>query len=133
MVEPGSISDALVEYSDITPTLIDLAGGDPVKGLDGSSLLPLLKGEKNSHKKYSHGMMTTRGINNGSEYYPIRTVSNGIYRYVLNLSPEIEFSDVAAMPGWEEAAETDPEAAELVRKHKYRPAIELYNDHGRSI
>jgi uncharacterized sulfatase len=117
-----------VEYSDITPTMIDIAGGKPVKGLDGSSLVPLLREEKNEHKKYTYGMMTTRGIFNGSEYYPIRTVSNGTYRYILNLAPEAEFSDMAAMPGWEEAAKTDPAAATLVQKHKFRPAVELYND-----
>jgi len=128
IVKPGTISDALVEYSDITPTMIDIAGGAPVKGLDGTSLVPLLKGDKNSHKKYTYGMMTTRGILNGSDYYPIRTVSNGTYRYILNLAPEVEFSNVAKMPGWEEAARTDPVADELVQKHKYRPAIELYND-----
>lgn len=128
VVEPGSISDALVEYSDITPTMIDIAGGKPVKGLDGSSLIPLLKGKKNSHKKYTYGIMTTRGINNGSDYYPIRTVSNGTYRYIVNLAPEMEFRNVANMPGWEEAAKSDSVAAGIVKHHKYRPAVELYND-----
>jgi len=128
VVSPGSTTDALVEYSDITPTMIDIAGGDPVDGLDGSSLVPLLRGEKTSHKKYTYGEMTTRGIVNGSDYYPIRSVSNGTYRYVLNIAHDVEFSNVAAMPGWEETARTDPEAAELVQKHKYRPAVELFND-----
>jgi len=128
VVKPGSTSDALVEYSDITPTLIDIAGGDPVKDLDGFSMVPLLKGKRNSHKKFSHGMMTTRGINSGSDYYPIRTVSNGTYRYILNLTSEVEFSNVAKMPNWEMDAETKPSAAEAIQKHKFRPALELYND-----
>ena len=128
MVEPGSVSDALVEYSDITPTMIDLAGGDPVKGLDGKSLVPVLKGKKTSHKKYTYGEMTTRGIINGSDYYPVRSVSNGTYRYILNPAWEVEFSNVAKMPGWEESAKTEPRAAELIQKHKYRPAVELFND-----
>lgn len=127
-VKPGSVSDALVEYADICPTLIDIAGGAPVRGLDGSSLVPLLKGEKTTHKKYTYGIMTTRGIHSGSEYYPIRSVSNGTYRYILNLAPEMEFSNVARMPGWKDAAKTDPAAAALIKKHKYRPPVELYND-----
>jgi uncharacterized sulfatase len=128
MVSQGSTSDALVEYSDIAPTMIDIAGGSPVKGLDGTSLVPVLKGDKTSHKKYTYGLMTTRGIKSGSDYYPIRSVSNGTYRYILNLAPEVEFSNVAEMPGWEELARTDARAAELIQKHKYRPAVELYHD-----
>jgi N-sulfoglucosamine sulfohydrolase len=128
VVKPGSVSDALVEYSDICPTLIDIAGGAQVKGLDGSSLVPLLKGDKTRHKEYSYGIMTTRGIHNGSEYYPIRSVSNGTYRYILNLVPEMEFSSMARMPGWKEAAKTDPVAAALIQKLKYRPSVELFND-----
>ena len=128
VVAPGSKSGALVEYSDITPTMIDIAGGDPVGGLDGESLVPLLKGERSTHKDFTHGLMTTRGIIKGSEYYPIRTVSNGTYRYVVNLAPEEEFYNVANMPGWEEAAETDAFAASLVQKHRFRPPVELFND-----
>jgi uncharacterized sulfatase len=128
VVESGSVSDALVEYADVVPTMIEIAGGDPVEGLDGKSLVSVLQGRKTSHKKYTFGEMTTRGIINGSDYYPIRSVSNGTYRYIVNLAPEIEFSNVARMPGWEKQAKTDPRARELIRKYKFRPDVELYND-----
>jgi arylsulfatase A-like enzyme len=38
-VAAGSVSDALVQYEDILPTLIEVAGGEPVQGLDGISQL----------------------------------------------------------------------------------------------
>ncbi len=34
-VEPGSTTDALVEYCDVTPTFVDAAGGKPASAIDG--------------------------------------------------------------------------------------------------
>ena len=40
-VQPGSTTDALVQYADVLPTLIAAAGGDPAASkFDGSSFLP---------------------------------------------------------------------------------------------
>jgi len=41
--ETGKLSDAPVELLDLFPTLIDLAGLEPKQGLDGHSLMPILK------------------------------------------------------------------------------------------
>ena len=41
-IKSGSVSDALLEYSDVVPTFIDVAGGSPPPDLDGKSLLPVL-------------------------------------------------------------------------------------------
>lgn len=131
-VKPNTVSDALVEYSDITPTFIDVAGGRPIDGLDGSSLVPLLTGKKTEHKKYTYGQMTTRGIVNGSDYYPIRSVSNGKYRYIVNLTPDVEFRNIINtdpfFKEWIQDAQTNPKTKELVHKHGYRPSEELYDD-----
>lgn len=131
-VKPGSKSDALVEYSDILPTIVDIAGGEVVDNFDGSSLVPILKGNKTEHKDYSYGIMTTRGIHNNSDYFPIRSVTDGTYRYILNLAPEVQFSNIF-MKGhiwdsWEEKAKKSHKAAYLVNRYRHRPAEELYND-----
>ncbi|GHB64801.1 sulfatase-like hydrolase/transferase [Persicitalea jodogahamensis] len=131
-VQPNTVSDALVEYSDITPTFIDMAGGEAVDGLDGESLVPVLTGQKTEHKQYTYGQMTTRGIIRGSEYYPIRSVSNGKFRYIVNLTPEVEFRNVinasSFFEEWVEDARTNPGTKALVHKHGYRPPEELYDD-----
>lgn len=129
-VAPGGVSDALVEYSDVVPTFIDIAGGKAAPGLDGSSLVPVLKGQATRHKEYSHGLMTTRGIFGGSEYFPIRSINDGAWRLIANFAPEIEFRNNSEMPGWEAAAMTDPFAAERVQRYRHRPAFELYDDAG---
>lgn len=131
-VKPGSVSNALVEYSDLLPTFIEVAGGDIVNQLDGSSLVPVLTNAKNDHKEFTYAQMTTRGISYGSEYYPIRSINNGEYRYILNLTPEIEFSNwVHGTPffkEWEKDARSNEKTRTLINKYNYRPAEELYND-----
>jgi arylsulfatase A-like enzyme len=46
----GVISDALVELTDIAPTLLELAGLPPIEGAAGRSLLPILTGEAEPHQ-----------------------------------------------------------------------------------
>lgn len=44
-VEPGRVSDALVDHSDVLPTLAELAGAPIPEGIDGRSFVPVLRGE----------------------------------------------------------------------------------------
>ena len=73
-IPPGTTTEAMVEYVDVVPTLLEVAGSEPVAGLDGKSFLPVLKGEATEHKEYVFGLMTTRGINGGSDFFGIRSV-----------------------------------------------------------
>lgn len=131
IVEPGTETDALVEFSDIVPTIIDMAGGEEVAGLDGSSLLPVLFQQRKAHKDYTYSLQTTRGIYSGSQYYPIRSVFNGEYRLIINLTPAIKFSNTVTernkyFQRWRTS--DNPEHRQLAERYEYRPAVELYND-----
>lgn len=131
-IKPGSTSEALVEYVDIAPTFIEAAGGKPAAILQGKSLLQVLTGKKTSHKEYVYGIQTTRGINNGSDFYPIRSIRSDKYKLILNLAPEMEFkcavSGNNAFRSWLELAEKgDKRAVELTRRYRYRPPVELYD------
>lgn len=46
--EAGRVTDAVTDFTDIFPTLVDLAGAKPPQGvkLDGGSLVPVLRGGK---------------------------------------------------------------------------------------
>jgi len=130
-IEPGTVSDALIEYVDVLPTYIEAAGGTPPAVLDGKSLLPVLTGQTNEHKKYVFGEMTTRGINNGSDYFGIRSVRSARFKYVWNFTPEVKFQNACTnssiFKSWRQKAETDPDAAEKVRRYEHRPGEELYD------
>ncbi|WNJ20652.1 sulfatase [Pontibacter sp. G13] len=129
-IQAGLTSEALVEYTDILPTIIDLAGGEPVDHLDGQSLLPLLKQETDTHKSFTYGMQTTRGIINGAAYYPIRSVAGDTFRLVWNISPEMAFRNVVSEKKWfkEWLNSPDAETRKTANLYIHRPEFELYND-----
>ena len=131
-VKAGAVTDAMVEYVDVLPTFVEAAGGKPAKELDGRSFLPVLSGEADSHKELVYGIMTTRGIINGSSTFGIRSVRNEKFKYIWNFTPEIPFRNACVkskeFQSWIRAAEAgDERAAERVRRYQHRPAEELYD------
>jgi len=132
VIAPGRTSNAMIEYVDVTPTMIDIAGLPPVKKLDGQSFVPVLKGETDKHKDYVYGIQTTRGAAGFKETFGCRTVRNTQYRYILKLSPEVPFNvgitKQETFMSWEEKGKTDSRAKMLADKYIHRPAEELYDD-----
>ena len=134
-ISPGTVSDALVEYNDVLPTFIAAAGGEVPKKLDGVSLLPNFEDPKRMGKQYAFSIQTTRGIIKGSDYFGIRSVTDGRFRYIYNISPEVTFSNgVTVSKGknhwwgsWLQKAKTDPTAAAIVNLYRSRPKEELYD------
>jgi len=69
--------------------------------------------------------------------YPIRSVRNNRYKYILNLYPEYYYSnhsDILRKPNagaywdsWDEAAKTDANAAAIIHKYFVPPAEEIYD------
>lgn len=45
-------TDALVEFIDLAPTILELLGVPPMASAQGRSLVPLLDGEENRHRDY---------------------------------------------------------------------------------
>ncbi|MDP6354474.1 MAG: sulfatase [Planctomycetota bacterium] len=131
-VKPGQTSDAMIEYVDMLPTFVDAAGGTPDPVLDGKSFLPVLKGEKSEHKGKVFGIMTTRGIINGSEQFGIRSIRTKRFKYILNLTPEETFRNACVrsrvFKSWiAKSEEGDAAAAERVRRYQHRAGEELYD------
>lgn len=131
-IEAGSESDALVEYTDIAPTFIEAAGGKVPDVLEGESLLPVLLGKRSTHKQFVYGEMTTRGIINGADSYPIRTVRDDRYRLIWNLNHDAKFTNACTQSELfksmvAKAERGDAKAAELVRKYQHRPQFELFD------
>ncbi|NEW81298.1 MAG: sulfatase [Mariniphaga sp.] len=131
VIKPKTESDAIVEYVDIVPTFLEIAGIAPAAPIDGKSLVPLLEGKVKEHKQYTFSLQTTRGIYSGSEYYGIRSVADKKYRYIVNLTPEATFQNTETngplFKKWKEKAKTDATAKWETDKFQHRPVIELYN------
>ncbi|MEO1614644.1 MAG: sulfatase [Planctomycetota bacterium] len=130
-IEPGSVNPAMIEYVDFLPTFIEAAGGKPSKTLDGTSLLPVFAGRQ-THKSHVFGEMTTRGINNGSDYYGIRSVRSEQYKYIVNFTPEVTFQNACTnskeFRSWiAEAQSGNADARQLIDRYQNRPGIELYD------
>ncbi|MEA4983041.1 MAG: sulfatase, partial [Paludibacter sp.] len=133
-VKAGAVSNALVEYVDVLPTFLDIAGIKVKKGqLDGKSFYPVLQQKTDEHKTYVFGLQTTRGIIGGSEYFGIRSAATKRYRYIRNLTPKATFKNVATgkkdptWQSWLQLAPTDKFAAQRVHDYQIRPAEELYD------
>lgn len=139
-VAPGERTDAIVQYADVVPTLIELAGGDPARSpvkLDGESFAPVLRGEATEHRRYAFGCHNN--IPEGPAY-PIRTVTDGEYRYIRNLTPDEIYIEKHLMglmggatvhnpywPTWLATAWDTPRTYNLVKRYMHRPAEELYH------
>ena len=125
-VPPGSVTRAMVEYVDVTPTFVDLAGGKLEKDLDGRSMVDVLLGKTNEHKQFVYGEMTTRGIINGNDCYPIRSVRSRTHKLILNLSHDQVFTNACTKSpeflSMVVAADAGDEAARrAVERYQRRP------------
>ncbi len=131
VIKPKTTSDAIVEFVDIVPTFLEIAGVKASSQLDGKSIVSLITGKTEENKQYTFSLQTTRGIFSGSEYYGIRSVADKKYRYIVNLTPEAAFQNTETkgklFKKWQEIAKNDSHAFEITNKYQHRPAIELYD------
>jgi len=136
VIKPGSVCEAMVSFVDLTPTFIDIAGGQPPDRIDGKSFLSMLLGKADTFRDYIYATHTRDGDMN---VFPQRCVRDRRYKYVLNLNPEnlwtTHFTKVPGIPEshkevwdtWVEKARTDPQATKLVDTIEHHPAEELYD------
>jgi arylsulfatase len=111
---PRARVDSLVQLVDVKPTVLDLVGLPPVDGMDGRSLLPVMKGEATTHRDVVYLSECTwqakRGIRT-EDWKFIRSTDPGVYPrvedelYDLRNDPEeqknvaLEYPDIAADMG----------------------------------
>jgi uncharacterized sulfatase len=135
--EPGRRTDAMVQYADILPTLLEAAGSDYSQhNYDGTSFLDVLLGKSDEHRQYVYGVHNN--IPEGPPY-PIRTVFDGQFRFIRNLTPEEIYIEKHLMgvsgdeklnnPYWSTwvwGAWNNRNTYNLVKRYTSRPAEELY-------
>lgn len=134
-VPAGATSDALVSLVDLTPTLVDLGGGQPIKGLDGASFKNVLLKKTDVHHDFIFAE-TSVEPHFWYNYTPSRTVitRKGLH-YIKNYHPGLRFithidkveQNEFYFDSWTAAATTDPKAKFLLDRYSYRAPDELYD------
>lgn len=132
-IKSKTTSDALVQYEDVLPTLIDFGGGEAVNDIDGRSFLKVLYGEHNDHRNWTYSIHNN--IPEGTAY-PIRSIQDKRYKLILNLTPDVDYFEKhlmnvknkrSAWASWLESAKTSEVAKELTERYVKRPAVEFYD------
>ena len=143
-IQPGTENGAMVQYEDVTPTLVAVAGGNPAKmdtgrpdargqrGFDGTSILDVLLGQASKHRDYVFAQQTTLGIIKATDPYGIRSVCDGRWKLIVNLEPEDTFGNIITdrpmIQSWRKLGESgNAFAARQASRYIKRPAVELYD------
>ncbi len=84
VAKPAQVREELVSTLDLMPTFLTVAEAEPVTGLPGRALLPLLQDEKTDWREYLYTEYHTHSAHN---FYPQRTVRNERYKLIQNLMP----------------------------------------------
>lgn len=128
----GAVTNALVQYEDVLPTMIEFAGGEAIAGLDGSSFLSVLYDKSSEHRQWAYGMHNN--IPEGTSY-PIRSIRDKRYKLIINLTPEVPYYEKHMMDpntdnmwnSWLNTAQKNEYALFLTNRFVNRPAVEFYD------
>ena len=134
-VPEGKRTDALVQFADVAPTFIDLAGGESEAQVDGTSFAAVLKGETDVHREFAYAMHNN--LPEGPRY-PIRSVTDGRFRYIENLLPGELYIEKHLMGGgrlnnpyWATWMGDDPmkkpNSYQQIKRYMRRPKEQLYH------
>lgn len=126
-IEPGSVSDKLVQNLDYAPTFLDLAGVDIPDDMQGRSLAPLLRGESQDdwREEIYYHYYGYPAVHQVARHYGIRTERYKLIRYYqfgewemfdLQEDPD-ELNNVYADPDYREVAMELAERLGALRAH----------------
>jgi N-sulfoglucosamine sulfohydrolase len=125
----GVVSDALVSWTDIAPTVLAWAGQKAPPAMSGRSLLPLLEGEKSKGWDVVYGSHQYHEV---TMYYPIRMIRTRTHKYILNLAhqlPAPTAADLYDSPTWQGILKRGEKMLGLRSREafEHRPKEELYD------
>lgn len=138
VIAKGKRTDALVQYADVLPTLMDLAEIDyDAETFDGTSFASVLRGQQQQHRRFVYAVHNN--VPEGPPY-PIRSVCDGRYHYIRNLQPENLYIEKHLMgikgdgklnnrywQTWVFESFANSKALKLIQRYQLRPSDELYD------
>jgi N-sulfoglucosamine sulfohydrolase len=127
----GIISEAMVSWVDITPTILDFAGIDPQGvAFHGRSFLSILEQEKPRGWDEVYASHTFHEV---TMYYPMRVIRNGRYKLIWNIAHQLPFpfaSDLWNSATWQAARRGGSSSLygkRTIRAYEHHPRFELYD------
>jgi N-sulfoglucosamine sulfohydrolase len=126
----GRVIEQLVSSLDLMPTLLEVAGAEPVEGLAGMSWLPLLAGKKVPWRRY---LYTEYHLHSAHNFYPQRTVRDERFKLICNLlsgevNPGYEFTNDRFFEGMTETIATaTPHIGQSYGRMRMPAEYELYD------
>ncbi len=126
----GVVSQALVNWTDLVPTILEFTGTKPPSyPLHGRSLLPILdvaapQGWDEIYQSHS--------VHEVTMYYPMRSIRTRKYHYILNLAHPLPYpfaSDLFDSPTWQGVLKRKDKqyGSRMVEAYIHRPREELYD------
>lgn len=132
----SGVTDSMVSWVDILPTLIDIAGGELANNLDGQSFKATLFDPTVSHRQQ---IFTTHTGGGQKNLYPSRAIRTERWKLIHNINPELAFtnhSDLLRLEGagfywheWWQAAAENVQARDAIWDYHASPEFELYDMH----
>ena len=128
--QEGTVSDALVSFVDITPSVLEYAGVPPPEyTLHGQSFLPLIDNPKNSGQ---NEIYFSQSFHEVTMYYPMRAIRTGRYKCILNRASQLPFpfaQDLHRSETWKHFVESGKTVygKRPIANYHHRPPHELYD------
>lgn len=127
----GTASQALVNWADITPTVMDLAGS-PIEATEqmlGRSMVPLLA-EPNP-VDWRDEVFLAHSFHEITNYYPMRVIRTRRHKFFYNIAWKLDFptaADLYRSAAWQSAlAAGDAIGERSFDQYLHRPKFELYD------
>ncbi|MGE3804884.1 MAG: sulfatase [Gemmataceae bacterium] len=131
VVKPGRHDTKhLIAGIDLCPTILEATGAPALKGMDGRSLLPILKGQDQSERDHVFTHINTTA---GKSAFPMRSIQTRKYGYIFNAWADgktvfrNESQSGLTMNAMKQAAQKDEAIAARVKHFLYRSTEELYD------
>lgn len=127
IIDQGRETNAIVQYEDILPTFIDIAGGKVPEDIDGESFYDLLLNKTDIHHRYAYHVHNN--VPEGPSY-PIRSISDGNYRLIWNIDYKKEYvenhlEESDWFISWKK--DINKHNQEIMERFRHRPEYELYD------
>lgn len=126
----GTICDAMINWADITPAILDFAGAshDPA-AFHGRSFLNAMRDEHPSGWDEVYGSHTFHEV---TMYYPMRSIRTRRHKLIFNIAHPLEYpaaSDLWNSTTWQAVLNRNIQqyGQRLVQAYLHRPRFELYD------